>query len=186
MSIGSELAGLARGAVERHTEWDSPHVAEVIHRDGDSVRPTTVVVIDTALHPDQYPLVIRKLVAGCAERNGPPYALLLQIEGHSVRLPPPGTMSVAEEDQLTAARRDRTLHQRPDAVEIASAWVVDVTGRSWLAVKTRGEDGIGEYAFEAGDSANRIGGQMQRGLTSALAAYGETAGEEAGSGQDVP
>ena len=73
----------------------------------------------------------------------PAYAYLLQIEAFGVAEPGPEA-SAADLARYHAARRGRTFHQLPEAVEVCTAWVADIHGRLWSARKFRDGDAIEE------------------------------------------
>lgn len=170
-TIEHSLAALARKEIELHDEWDSLHHLLVVYRDGDKARIGTFAAIDPAFDPDLYPLVIRGITAESAAKEGPPYALLLQIEAFGAVLPEEGIADPAERAQFEEDRRNRNLHKRADAVEAAWAWAVDVHGQTWSARKTRGkEDTIEERFYPAG--SKEIGGVMQQAMHDVLGVFG--------------
>lgn len=166
------LAAIAREAIKAHDEWDSPHVLATIYRSGgDTARYETITMIDPAVDPDQYPQVIDARVRADTREYGPPYALLLQIEAFVVIDPGPDA-TPADQALLNADRIARTIHLRKDSVEMASAWVADVHGRAWMAMKKRGKDGIEEQFFRPG--SGEVGGQMMTALLNAARTYGSS------------
>lgn len=164
------LAAIARAAIKAHDEWDSPHVLMTIYRSGeDTARFETCTVIDA--HPDQYPQIINARVREDTEKHGPPYALLLQIEGFMVAAPGPDA-TPADRALFNADRVARTFRLRKDSVEVANAWVADVHGRAWQAQKQRGKEGIEERFYRPDGGGDRAGGQMVRALLDAARTYG--------------
>ena len=164
------LAALAREVIEAHDKWDSPHALASVYRDGKGgARYGTVTIIDPALHPDLYPSLIGKRAAEDAERQGPPYAFLLQIEAFGTAGPAEDA-APADKALFQADRIARTFHLRKDAVEVVQVWVADVHGRLWSATKARGrEDEIEERFYRPG---SELGGQMIEALLAAARDYG--------------
>lgn len=166
------LAAIAREAIQAHDEWDSAHVLATIYRTGeDTVRCHTLTVIDTALDPDQYPQVIEARVREDTRKFGPPYALLLQVEGFAV-VPPGPDATPADRALFNADQIARTFRLRKDKIEVANAWVADVHGRAWQALKQRGKEGIEESFYRPG--SRDVGGRMPTALLKAARTYGSS------------
>lgn len=168
-SVEEELAAVTRKAIEIHDEWDALHSLLIIHRDGAGVRVNTVVAIDPAFQPELYPLMIESIVKESAAKDGPPYALLLQIEAFGA-LMPEDDAPAWKKAEMEAHRVNRTLHQHPDAVEAAWAYTADVHGRVWTAMNARGHEEIEEHVYEPG--SGKIGGHMLKALLDTLRMYG--------------
>jgi len=99
----------------------------------------------------------------------PAYAFLLQVEGFGLTEPGPEA-SAADLAAYHQARRGRTFHLMPGAVETCSAWVADIHGRLWSAAKTRQDPGtIHEMFYRPGKAP---GGQMITGLLAVAEATG--------------
>jgi hypothetical protein len=78
--------------------------------------------------------------------------------------------SAADLARYHAARKGRTFHEQPGAVESCIAWVADIHGRLWSAAKTRDQpDKIREAFYRPGQAP---GGQMIRGLLAVAKATG--------------
>jgi hypothetical protein len=163
------LATLTREVAEHHVEWDVLHALYVIHRDAAGIAARTIVGIDPAMPPDLYPVLIEAMVKERAAEDGPPYALLLEMEMFGV-LDLPEDAPAWQRAQLEADRVNRTLHQRADAVEAAWVHAADVHGRVWAACRERGKDGVEEAVYEPG--SDKIGGQMVKAMLDALRLYG--------------
>jgi len=161
------FAAVARKAVEDHDEWDSMHQFVTFGWDGGKLSAHTAVVIDPAIHPDDYPAMLRDQVAreNAAHPGRPSYAFLLQIEAHGVT-GPAGDATDAERAEFEAARRTRTFHRLPQAREICVAYLADVHGRLWTAGKERGREDRLEEHFYGVLAADRPGGQFIRALVS--------------------
>lgn len=165
------FAAAARHAIEDHTEWDAAHAFITFRWDGAKLSAGTYACIMPDIEPDDYP----QLMAGLAleelqkDPGDPAYAYLLQTEGYGVK--PPGPDATDKERlQYRADRRQRRFHQRPDAVEIATAILADVHGRLWQASHTRSDPGvIAEKFYEPGDYP---GGQLTIGLLAVARATG--------------
>lgn len=167
--LNDELAAITRKAIEIHDEWDTLHSLLVIGRDGNGVRVRLAAGIDPAFQPEMYPLLIENIVRECAEKDGPPYALLLQIEAFGA-LMPEDEAPAWEKARMEAARQNHALNQLPESVEAAWAYTADVHGRVWTAMNPRGSDEISESTFEPG--SGRIGGRMLEAMLGTLRIYG--------------
>lgn len=160
------FAAACRKAVSDHDTWDSPHQFVTFSWDGTGLRPNTVAMIMPDVHPDDYPAMLRKVVAEENAEPGPrAYAFLLQVEAHGVGEPPED--DDAEQAIFHVARRTRTFHRLPQAREICVAYMADVHGRVWTAAKERGrEDEPVSESFYGVLAADRPGGQFIRALVS--------------------
>ncbi len=170
MSVPSReaLAAITREAIERHDEWDSLHQFVTWHWDGERLTPGTVAFIDPAMHPDTYPDTMMRLAAEERGKRLGAYAFLLQIECFGVA--EPGKDATEEERaQFRADRIARNFRKRPDAIETAVAWCVDIHGRAWTAAKRRGREGITEHFYQPGQVP---GGQFMRALLTVAYASG--------------
>ena len=167
----SVFADAARREVEAHDEWDAPHCFQTLHLDGDDLVCRTMACIMTDIHPTDYPRMMTALAAEEYARrpDDPAYAFLLQIEGFGLAEPGPEA-SAAELAAYHQARRGRTFHLMPNAVETCTVWVADIHGRLWSAAKTRQRpDEVQEAFYRPGKAP---GGPLIRGLL----AVAETAG----------
>lgn len=164
VAIEQKLAELARAEIERHDEWDSLHTMMVICRTGDdSVSVRTVAAIDPAFDPVMYPVLIEALAKESASKGEPPYALLLQIEAYGA--------TVSDEERLRLHATGGSLKDRPDSREECWAWVADVHGNLWSAMKDRDEeDVIDEQVYEASNKS--YDGRFIKALTDSLRMYG--------------
>jgi len=168
----NEFAAFTRRAIETHTEWDSLHAFMILaEQPAGRISVAKIVAIDTVVHPEEYPLLMARMAARDGLRSAAGY--LLQIEAHGVTEPAPGASRAA----FDQARRTRTFHQLPGAVESAVAYCTDTHGRLWVAAKIRGREaeGISEHYYGADRltaGGDQIGGQMVEGLI----AVGRTAG----------
>lgn len=170
MTIGEAIAALVRKEAETHEDWDSLHSLQVIYRDGeDGIKVTTYAAIDPSFDPGFYPYIIEGITRETAAKDGPPYALLLTIEAFGARAPKDDAPA-EEKAQFERDRVNRTIHQRPDAVEAVWAWAADVYGNMWAATKGRGSDVVEEYAYEPGSP--EAGGRMAKAMLDALLIYG--------------
>jgi len=165
------LAAKVRELIEMHGEWDSLHQFVTLHWDGERLSYGTVALIDPHIHPDQYPpLMIRMARERLGEHpDDPPYAYVLQIECFGAVDPGPDA-SEEERRRFDADRRGRTFYKRPDALEMAIAYCVDIHGRFWTAGKVRGkEDRIEEHFYRPGAE---LSGQFIRALKTVAATTG--------------
>jgi hypothetical protein len=165
------FAAAARREVESHVEWDAPHCFQTLHLSGDQLVVRTMACIMTDINPPDYP----RMMAGLAfeqhrqHPEDPAYAFLLQVESFGVTEPGPEA-SAAELAAFHQARRGRTFHLMPDAVEACVAWVADIHGRLWAATKTRQDpDTIHEVFYRPGKAP---GGQLITGLLAVAEAAG--------------
>ena len=144
----SVFAAAARAEVEAHVEWDAPHCFQTLHLDGDKLAVRTMACIMTDIHPTDYPRLMAQMAAEEHDRDprDPAYAYLLQVESFGVTEPGPEA-SAADLARYHAARRGRTFHQLPEAVEVCTAWVADIHGRLWSAAKTRQRPEVVDEAF---------------------------------------
>lgn len=141
-----ELAAITRGLITRHDTWDSLHQLLTITWDGSKVDVHTATMIDPRIHPTLYPDLIAKTATRAAVDCGDiAFALALQIEAYSVT--PPIAPSRKQAARFARDQRERRFHERPDAVEMAMAFCVDVTGRFWTAGKRRPEPDHIEETF---------------------------------------
>ncbi len=91
--------------------------------------------------------MIENLVKESAADGEPAYALLLQIEAYGATL--------SMEEYARHAAGTGSLKDRPGREEAAWAWVTDVHGGLWSAMKVRGrEDVIKEEAYEPGSKSH--------------------------------
>lgn len=167
----SVFAAAARAEVESHVEWDAPHCFQTLHLDGGQLAVRTMACIMTDIHPTGYPALMAKMAGEEYARDpgDPAYAYLLQVE--SFRMTGPGPEAPAADlAAYHAARRGRTFHLMPEAVEVCTAWVADIHGRLWSAEKTRQHpEAVHEVFYRPGKPP---GGQLITGLL----AVAETAG----------
>ena len=169
-AIGDSIAAMARREAELHEDWDSLHSLQVIYRNADdTTRVTTYAAIDPAFDPGLYPVIIEGITRETAAKDGPPYALLLKIEAFGARAPKDDAPA-GEKEQFERDRVNRTIHERPDAVEAVWAWAADVHGNMWAATKARGSNTVEEYAYEPGSP--EAGGRMAKAMLDALLIYG--------------
>jgi hypothetical protein len=167
----SVFAAAARREVETHDEWDSPHCFQTLHLDDGNLVCRTFACIMPDINPPDYPRMMAKMAAEQHDRDprDPAYAYLLQIEAFGMTEPGPEA-SAADLARYHAARKGRTFHEQPEAVESCIAWVADIHGRLWSAAKTRDHpDEVHESFYRPGKAP---GGHMIRGLL----AVAETAG----------
>lgn len=168
------FAAAARNAIERHDEWDSPHSFETLHWDGEKLRTMTYCCIMPDVNPPDYPAYMTR---AAREEIGehpddPAYGYLLQVESFGMADPGPGA-SDAERARFNAARKGRTFHEQPDAVETCTAWAADVHGRLWAASKVRNDPGvIHERFYQPGRTP---GGHLIRALLDVAYATGMSA-----------
>jgi hypothetical protein len=165
------FAAAARAEVGRHQEWDSPHSFQTLHLDGDNLTVRTYACITADVSPLDYPRLMAKMAAEQHERDprDPACGYLLQVESFGMTEPGPET-SAAELAAYHAARRGRTFHKMPGAVETCTAWAADIHGRLWAATKTRQDP---EYVHESFYRPGRAPGGH---LIAGLLAVAETAG----------
>lgn len=166
------FAQAARHAIESHAEWDSLHAFVTFFLEDGDLAAGTWAAIDPGIDPPDYPRLMMKLARKDLDEypDRIPYAYLLQIEAFGV-IEPGKDASAEEKMRFQADRLGRTFHQRPDASEIACAYVADVHGRLWSAVKRRGrEEEISENFYPPGP--HQPGGQLIRGLLSVAYATG--------------
>lgn len=170
------FAAAARAAIEAHTEWDAPHAFVTLHWDGASLATRTYACIMADINPADYP----KMMAGMAleelskDPADPAYAYLLQAEFFGVTEPGPDATE-ADREQFDRDRLGRTFHQRPDAIECATAWVADVHGRVWNAGHTRKDPGlISEKFYPPGraPSGHFVQGLLAVAYTTGVLAHG--------------
>jgi hypothetical protein len=170
------LAAETRKAIERHTRWDTPHEFLTLHWEDRQLRPGLLGVIMPDIEPGDYPSVM----AGWAAKQigddplNQPVAYLLRVEGHGLAEPGPDA-SAAERTRYDAARRGRTFHAQPGAVETCTAWCADIDGRLWAASKVRGEPAgqLHQRMYLPGDPA-MLGGQIIDALRQLAAATVES------------
>jgi hypothetical protein len=164
------LAAITREIIERHDDWDSVHQFVTWHWDGERLAPGTVVIIDPAMDPLDYPRIMAKIVREQRDKGPehPPYAFLLQIEAFGMTEPGPDATE-QERAAFRAARRGRTFHEMPEAIESCLAYCADVHGRLWTAGKRRDKDGITEAFYPPGKG---LSGQMVAGLLAVAYATG--------------
>lgn len=167
----SVFAAAARREVEDHDEWDSPHCFQTLHLDGDELVCRLYACIMPDIDPAGYPRIMAAFAAEQHEKDprDPAYAYLIQIEAFGMTEPGPEA-SAADLARYHAARRARTFHEQPDAVESCIAWVADIHGRLWSAAKTRDQPDVIREAFYRPGRAP--GGQMIRGLLAVAGAAG--------------
>lgn len=154
-----DVATFVRRFLDTHSTWDGPHQFVSVTWDGVRLQPGTIAIIDPSIHPDAYPPLMASLAEDMLkDTSDPVVAFALQIEAHLVIAPTAPTPQQAAE--FARDRRERRFHQRPDAVEIATVYCVDVTGRTWTAQKRRDQPGgaVEEHAYPDGES--RLGGQF--------------------------
>lgn len=165
------FAAAARAEVSRHDEWDSPHSFQTLHLDRGSLGCRTLACIMPDIAPADYPRLMVKLAAEQHERDprDPACGYLLQVESFGLEKPGPGA-SAAELAAFHAARRGRTFHEMPGAVETCTAWVADIHGRLWAATKTR------DHPEHVQESFYRPGRAPGGHLIAGLLAVAETAG----------
>jgi len=159
----SVFAAAARREVGTHDEWDSPHCFQTLHLDGENLACRLYACIMPDVNPVDYPRMMAKMAAEQHEKDprDPAYAYLLQIEAFAMAEPGPEA-SAADLARFRAARRGRTFHEQPEAVESCIAWVADIHGRLWSAAKTRNDpEQVREAFYRPGDAP---GGHMIRGL----------------------
>jgi hypothetical protein len=159
----SVFAAAARQEVDRHDEWDAPHCFQTLHLDGDLLVPRMYVCIMTDVDPTDYPALMAKAAAEQNEKDpaDPAYAYLLQIESFGVAEPGPEAPAV-DRAAFDDARRNRTFHLMPGAVEACVVWVADIHGRLWFAAKTRNNpEHVHEVFYRPGRAP---GGGAIRGL----------------------
>jgi hypothetical protein len=167
----SVFAAAARAEVESHVAWDAPHCFQTLHMSGDDLVPRTFACIMTDINPTDYPRLMGQMAADQHARDprDPAYAYLLQIEAFGMVEPGPEA-SAAELAAYHQARRGRTFHLMPDAVECCTAWVADIHGRLWSASKTRDDpDTVRESFYRPGKAP---GGPLVTGLLAVAAAAG--------------
>lgn len=164
VAIEQRLAELARAQIEYHDEWDSLHAMLVICRDGDdSVSVRTYAAIDPAFDPAMYPVMLEALARESAAKGEPPYALLLQIEAYGA--------TVSDEEHARLHASGDSIRDRPDSREECWAWVTDVHGNLWSAMKGRDEeDVIRENTYAPGSKA--CDGRFIKGMRDSLLMYG--------------
>ena len=164
------FAAFTRKVIEDHDEWDSLHHFLTLFWSDGELHVGTWAAIDPGIDPPKYELLMRKIALQEFEKEDEhAYAYLLQVEGHGVTAPGPGA-SLDEVAAFERARRERTFHQRPDAVEGAYAWCADIHGRMWSATKQRDKPGvIEEMYFPPGEGP---GGQMVTALLQCALATG--------------
>jgi hypothetical protein len=150
----SVFAAAARKAIDAHDEWDAPHAFETLHWDGEKLTTLTYACIMPDMDPVSYPAVMTGLAREELEKHpgDPAYGYLLLAESFRVQSPGPEA-SAAEREQYDRDRAGRTFHERPDAVEVCTAWAADIHGRLWFAEKARYSDGIREEFYRPGSSA---------------------------------
>jgi hypothetical protein len=165
------FAAAARREVEAHLEWDAPHSFQTLHLDGDGLTCRTMACIMTDVNPTDYPRMMAGIAAGQHDRDpgDPAYAYLLQVEAFGVTEPGPEASAV-ELAAYHQARRGRTFHLMPNAVETCTAWVADIHGRLWAATKTR------DHPDEVHESFYRPGKAPGGPLITGLLAVAEAAG----------
>lgn len=140
------LAGEARGLIDMHDEWDSPHCIVTLHPDGDGgLRPGTWVCVMPDVDPRSYPSLIARAAAETQAKTpeDPAYAYAYQGEAYGMEDPGPKAPE-AERERYRRARVTRTFHEQPEAMEVAIAWVADIHGRWWSCAKARKGGGLTE------------------------------------------
>ncbi|GII88235.1 hypothetical protein Ssi03_62250 [Sphaerisporangium siamense] len=172
------IAGIVDRQLLDRTGWDMPHELITLLWDGENIAFGTVAVIDTTIHPSMYSDVMMKLaheaISDQVERSEPPtlYGFMLAVEAHAVATPKDDAPA-AEHAQFQRDRLGRTFHQRPDAVEIASIWCVDVHRRMWTAMRRRPAPQVIEREFfpDVATPTGRVpGGTFVAGLRAAATA----------------
>ena len=147
------LAAEARKLIEFHGEdWDSMHALISLHWDDAAITYGTWMAIDLAISPARFPALITGAARERLDKHAddpPPYAWAFLGEFFGMTEPRPGD-TAEYRDRFDRARRDRTMHEQPDATESAIAWVADVHGRLWQAAMIRGRDGIHENFYAPG------------------------------------
>jgi hypothetical protein len=138
--------------MDLHTEWDSPHEFAVLTWDNemDVLGVTAITLIDTAIHPEQYPALMVDQAAAAIRDHvtrrrldaSQIVGVMLTIEAYAVA--PPKNMTPEEEKILARDRRERRFATRDDAVEMAQVMLVDVNGRFASVVKRRDSSEIEE------------------------------------------
>jgi hypothetical protein len=167
----SVFAAAARREIETHAEWDAPHCFQTLHLDGGSLVPRTFACIMTDINPTDYPRLMAGMAADQHDRDpgDPAYAYLLQVEAFGLTEPGPEA-SAAELAAYHQARRGRTFHLMPGAVETCTAWVADIHGRVWTATKTREHpEEVHEHFYRPGKAP---GGPLITGLLAVAEAAG--------------
>lgn len=136
------MAAYVRGVLEEHDEWDSLHQLQILGWDGENIVNDTLVGIDPAVEPSDYPVLLPVMAAKQMEGRPQdiPYAYLLQFEGWAAVGPglPPS--------------------QRTDRIEVAIAVCADVEGRVWMAEKRRDRPGEISEDFAGPGDTDKAGG----------------------------
>ncbi|HMH89683.1 MAG TPA: hypothetical protein VK586_01230 [Streptosporangiaceae bacterium] len=172
--LAAGLGAAAREAIERHDEWDVPHEFLTLHWDGSRVVPRLVAAILLDMPAPAIPGIMASMAAEQRDRGPGDLACgyLLRIEEFGVTLPAGGFPTAAERERFQADRRNRTFHQRPDAVEAATAWVAAPNGRLWSATHTRDDPSrIMESAYAPG-LGRMPGGHFIVAILGVAASYG--------------
>lgn len=146
-------------ALSLHTDWDSLHSFTLLTWDGTALYPSMIAVIDTSIHPDQYPDMLRGLLVESLARrfreepkSDPVVACMLQIEAYGITAGPSGM--IAEEREAFARREAHTL---PHRFECAIVYLADISGRVWSATKIRGDGGPDEVRAASEGAAPEYG-----------------------------
>ncbi|MFE7747065.1 hypothetical protein [Nocardia sp. NPDC057455] len=140
----AEMRRVTTETLAAHDKWDSQHYFTALAWDGARAYATLVAVLDPAIHPEVYPLVLADVMSGhLTERKreepaaDPVVACMLQWESYGLDLGPNGNL-IPEESEAFARREAHTLPHRIEDVHVIAA---DITGRTWTASKRRGWNG---------------------------------------------
>jgi hypothetical protein len=159
-----------------HDTWDAPPQFISLHWDGEKVTWGDVAVI-VGFHPDAYPALLTKKAGDAVleqRQRGEQtlYAFAVISEGHSVLSPPPGASTEARR-QYERDRRNRTFHERPDAVENVFVFCADIHGRVWSATEVRDAPGvINEAFYPPARTEKALGGQLVNAIRAVAVATG--------------
>ncbi|HXG03238.1 MAG TPA: hypothetical protein VNO23_07515 [Candidatus Binatia bacterium] len=150
------LADYAATALAARPGWDVPHEFATLHRDGDKLTVGALTVIDPAMPPSAYPKLMGKVAQRAAredlatgKRTLYGYSLLIEAFGVAKPVNP----APEEAAQFDRDCRERRFHLRPDAVEIASIYVVDIHQRFWTSTRERASGQVQHHYCPTPDGA---------------------------------
>jgi hypothetical protein len=177
------LAAQARQLIDWHgDDWDAPHSIITVHPGDEGklrigkLRIGTWMMVALDVEPSSLPALLRDAAAKrLAEHpDDPPYAYGFCIEAFFLSEPSPGAGNEARL-RFEQARATQALHQHPDAVEVATAWVADIHGRAWQCRRQRDTGEVTEKFYPPGSQGHRAGGALVTALITTARATGITA-----------
>jgi hypothetical protein len=135
--------------VNEYEYWDTPGMFSVLTWNGSVLVPRVIAVI--AVPPMLLPQAMARVCAEDAEEHPGEPACAYQMQLEAWTAPKPAD-DASEETKL--AWLDAALHggfaEHPDRLEQAHAYTASVRGDLWIAIKTRGQEGVEDLYVPAG------------------------------------